>query len=93
MRALALTAEWPVPNVTAAVLLPDRSVASVGDPERKLGRVALAAHLDGEAIITGPEGLRGCEAIDIEASVPAVLEDLLAVPIELERARRSHPAN
>lgn len=70
MRALELTARWPVPNVAAAVVLPDGSVATVGDTSR-LFRVAsitkmlvgwthLIAAEEGTLALDAPAGQDGC---------------------------------
>jgi len=70
MRALALTAEWPVPTVAAAVLLPDGSVAAVGDQQHTfriasitkmlVGWTALIAAEEGTLSLDAPAGQDGC---------------------------------
>jgi CubicO group peptidase (beta-lactamase class C family) len=42
MQALALTSEWPVPTVAAAVVLPDGSVATVGPTDHPFRLASIA---------------------------------------------------
>ena len=70
MKALALTAEWPVPHVAAAAVLPDGSVATIGDPERTfriasvtkllVGWTVLVAAEEGTLPLDTPAGQDGC---------------------------------
>ncbi len=65
--------------------------ALVADPERQLRRFILRADLGDDAVQAGAERDRRREAIRIELAVTRVLEHLLAVPEELERARGADP--
>ncbi|MDO8390033.1 MAG: serine hydrolase domain-containing protein [Actinomycetota bacterium] len=70
MRALALTAEWPVPNVAAAAVLPDGTVATVGDADAPfriasvakmlVGYTMLVAVEEGTVHLDQPVGQEGC---------------------------------
>ena len=70
MRALSLTAEWPVPTVAAAVVLPDGSVASIGDIDHPfriasiakmlVGWTLLVATEEGTLSLDDPAGQAGC---------------------------------
>lgn len=70
MRALELTARWPVPHVAAAVVLPDGSVARSGDCSRSfrvasitkllVGWAHLVAAEEGTLALDAPAGQAGC---------------------------------
>ena len=70
MRALALTTAWPVANVAAAVVLPDGSVATIGDTARPyriasvakmlVGWTMLVAVEEGTVRLDQPAGQEGC---------------------------------
>lgn len=70
MRALALTGDWPVPHVAAAAVLPDGTVATVGDPEAPfriasvakmlVGYTMLVAVEEGTVRLDQPVGQAGC---------------------------------
>lgn len=70
MEALRLTATWPVPNVAAAVVLPDGSVHTVGDTDHSfrlasiskmvVGWAALIAAEEGILSLDDPVGQEGC---------------------------------
>lgn len=62
MRALQLTARWPVPNVSAAVLLPDGSVATIGDTTRTYRIASIAKMLVGWTLLIADE--EGTLALD-----------------------------
>mgnify|MGYP001374323337 CR=1 FL=1 len=55
MRALALTATWPVPNVAAAAVLPDGSVATVGEIDRAFRIASVAKMLVGYTMLVAIE--------------------------------------
>lgn len=68
--ALSLTASWPVPSVAAAAVLPDGSVHTVGDVDRRfalasiskmfVGWAVLVAHEEGTLDLDQPAGQPGC---------------------------------
>ena len=68
--ALSLTASWPVPRGAAAATLPDGSVHTVGDVERRfalasiskmfVGWAVLVAHEEGTLDLDQPAGQPGC---------------------------------
>ncbi|CAB4362298.1 MAG: serine hydrolase [Actinobacteria bacterium] len=70
MRALALTAAWPVPHVAAAAVLPDGSIATIGDASRPyriasvakmlVGWTVLVAVEEGTVHLDQPAGQNGC---------------------------------
>jgi len=70
MRALDLVADWPVPTVAAAVVLPDGSVDTTGDPSHVfriasitkmlVGWAALVAVEEGIVSLDAPFGQPGC---------------------------------
>jgi CubicO group peptidase (beta-lactamase class C family) len=62
MRALELTARWPVPNVAAAVVLPDGSVATAGDCSRHYRVASITKMLVGWAHLVAAE--EGTLALD-----------------------------
>lgn len=62
MRALELTAHWPVPNVAAAVVLPDGSVAATGDCSRQFQAASITKMLVGWAHLVAAE--EGTLALD-----------------------------
>ncbi|HNJ98432.1 MAG TPA: serine hydrolase domain-containing protein [Ilumatobacteraceae bacterium] len=68
MRALQLTARWPVPNVAAAVLLPDGSVATIGDTSRTFRIASIAKMLVGWTLLVADE--EGTLALDTPAGQP-----------------------
>ena len=58
MQALQLTAEWPVPTVAAAVVLPDGSTTSVGDIDHVFRLASISKMLTGwAALIAVEEGI------------------------------------
>jgi len=70
MKALALTAQWPVPTVAAAVVLPDGTIESVGDLDHPfrlasiakllVGWTMLVAVEEGTVSLDQPAGQAGC---------------------------------
>jgi CubicO group peptidase (beta-lactamase class C family) len=70
MKALRLTATWPVANVAAAAIAPDGSVDAIGDTERPfriasiskmvVGWTALVAVEEGIVELDQPYGQQGC---------------------------------
>jgi CubicO group peptidase (beta-lactamase class C family) len=65
MRALALTAGWPVPHVAAAVVLPDGSLATIGDGDRTFRIASITKMLVGWALLIAAE--EGTLALDTPA--------------------------
>lgn len=77
MRALALTADWPVPNVAAAVVRPDGSVATVGDTTRPFRIASVAKMLVGWTTMIAVE--EGTLRLDQPVGQPGcTIEHLLA---------------
>lgn len=70
MQALALTSEWPVPTVAAAVVSPDGSVSTIGPVEHSfrlasiskmvVGWTMLVACEEGTLDLDQPAGQEGC---------------------------------
>ncbi|MDO8361701.1 MAG: serine hydrolase domain-containing protein [Actinomycetota bacterium] len=55
MKALQLTARWPVPNVAAAVVLPDGTVATTGDTQRSFRLASISKMLVGWTLLVACE--------------------------------------
>jgi len=77
MKALHLTAGWPVPTVAAAVMLPDGSVQSVGDIDHPFRLASIAKMLVGWTMLVAAE--EGTITLDDAAGQPGcTMRHLLA---------------
>ena len=68
MRSLQLAAQWPVPTVTAAVLLPDGSADSIGDVDHRFRLASISKMLTGWAALIAVE--EGIVALDEPVGQP-----------------------
>lgn len=68
MRSLQLTAEWPVPTVAAAVLLPNEHLESIGDVDHRFRLASISKMLTGWATLIAVE--EGIVALDEPVGQP-----------------------
>lgn len=76
-EALARTASWPVPHVAAAAVLPDGSVLSEGDTNRRFALASISKMLVGYTLVIAAE--EGSLSLDAPAGQPGcTIRHLLA---------------